>query len=247
LKYAEQISNLYLYILICTTLLLPALFVILSRKMQQNKKLKAANKVISNKSEENAILMSELHHRVKNNFQIISSMFSIQVKNIDDDRMKNILLESQSRISSMALTHEKLYSSDNLKYNLAEYLKKLHNHQIEIFKTYPSSLELDIPVKIDIDADMTIALGLIFNELLTNSLKYASTEGGQIIMRIAVQVSPNLLRIQYTDSGKGIDESINFKEIKTMGLRLVNRLTRQLQGSVNYKDKTFYFELPTVE
>lgn len=247
LKYAKQISDLYFYILICIVLLVIALLFILIRKMQQNKRLKETNKIIMEKKHEKALLMSELHHRVKNNFQIISSMLSIQAKNIEDQTMKNILRESQSRILSMSLTHEKLYENDNLEYDLIDYINTLYNYQTEIFKSKTSTLILDIPPETKIEIDMTIALGLILNELITNSLKYGMDNDGVVTIRIAVNRFPKAILMEFSDSGPGLDAMINFQETKTMGLRLVNRLTRQLQGTMQYNNKTFFFQLPTSE
>jgi two-component sensor histidine kinase len=160
--------------------------------------------------------------------------------------MKTILTEIQSRISSMALTHEKLYGNSNFEYKLADYIETLYLNLINIFSFKDSNLHLEINSELIIDIEMAIPFGLIFNELITNSLKHFSkTEEAQVIS-ITVVDQKDFILVSYSDSGEGISKELNFDSTKSMGLSLVKRLTRQLQGEVKYENETFLFKFPTI-
>jgi len=246
LKYTQKISNIYLVILLVGSIILFGISLMLIRKTKQNKILAQKNATIIRQDDEKALLMSELHHRVKNNFQIISSLLSLEIKNIEDKAMQEILKENQSRINSMALTHEKLYGNNDFEYELDVFLKSLYSDLIAIFNAPNSCLQLEINTDSKIDLDMATPLGLIFNELITNSLKHGVITDKQTTIFITIQTNINTIQIVYTDSGNGMNEEIDFKSAKSMGLNIVKRLTRQLQGSVTYEDKCFHLSFPKV-
>jgi two-component sensor histidine kinase len=246
LKYAEKLSNYYLLALILGSILLLGILILLFRKTRQNWRLAQKNERIKQQDEEKALLMKELHHRVKNNFQITSSLLLLESKNNEDPKMKTILTEIQSRISSMALTHEKLYGNSNFEYKLDDYIESLYLDLINIFSFKDSNLHLEINSELIIDIEMAIPFGLIFNELITNSLKHFSkTEEAQVIS-ITVVDQKDFILVSYSDSGEGISKELNFDSTKSMGLSLVKRLTRQLQGEVKYENETFLFKFPTI-
>ena len=247
LKYAEKLSNFYLVSLIIGSVLLLGILFLLVRKTRQNNKLSQKNERIKQQEEEKVLLMKELHHRVKNNFQIISSLLSTQSRSIEDQTMKDILTDSQSRITSMAITHEKLYAYDNFAYDLDNYIRSLYVDIIHIFNSKNHQLDLDINSEIIIDIEMAIPFGLIFNELMTNSLKHFNKSDKTQVISIKAVSKIDCIRISYSDSGEGITNDINFETTKSMGLSLVKRLTRQLQGKVKYEDKTFSFIFPKIK
>ena len=244
IKYAEKISNLYLMALIIILGLLLVLIIIIVRKTKQNKHLEEKNIIIQNKEKEKILLLKELHHRVKNNFQIISSLLSTQARNVDNEQMKAILTESQSRINSMALTHEKLYGNDDFRYNLKEYIESLHIEISDTFDLKPSDIKINVDDDIIIDMDMALPIGLIFNELITNSLKHGINDKNEVIIEVQFKLSNGSLLMSYSDSGPGIHNIEIFDNPNTMGLRLIKRLTRQLQGAVNYENQSFEFDVP---
>ena len=182
---------------------------------------------------EKEALLQEIHHRVKNNLQVISSLLQLQLNNIKDPRTLAIFQESQLRIRSMALIHEKLYQSDSLaRIDLAEYLRDLVQLLLSTYAQDRSRvrLELDLsPTFVSIDA--AIPLGLIANELITNSLKYAFPRDQSGMIRLELKPLPEdefLFRV--VDDGVGLPDGLAIGEAASLGLRLVRMLTGQLDG-----------------
>lgn len=246
LKYAEKLSNYYLLALILGGILMLGILILLFRKTRQNRRLAQKNERIKQQDEEKVLLMKELHHRVKNNFQITSSLLLLESKNNEDPKMKTILTEIQSRISSMALTHEKLYGNSNFEYKLEDYIQSLYLDLVSIFNFQDSDLHLEINSEHIIDIEMAIPFGLIFNELITNSLKHFSKIEEEQVISITVVSQKDFILVSYSDSGEGISKELNFETTKSMGLSLVKRLTRQLQGEVKYENEIFSFKFPTI-
>ena len=189
--------------------------------------------VISLKEKER--LLKEIHHRVKNNMQIISSMLRLQFSKENDERVLDLIKDSQSRIYAMALVHEMLYSAANLKdTNLKEYLHFLTKN---IFQSYSTSnhnikLKIEVPDDIFFETEKMIPLGLIMNEILTNSLKYAfENEEGKIEIKCEEQQKDNLL-ITITDNGKGLVDKFNLEEDMNLGMQLVFLLGEQIDAKV---------------
>jgi PAS domain S-box-containing protein len=194
--------------------------------------------LISN--EEKDVLLKEIHHRVKNNLQVITSLLSLQSSYLKDDDQKQIFADSQYRINSMAIVHEMLYQSDNLsKLDYRNYLKELSEYLIRSIKGADNNVELilDIP-KINLGIDTAIPLGLLINEVLTNSLKYGIKKDDAGIISIAIHkvetegggLSESSFVLEIGDNGAGYSDTINFRNSNSLGLRLINNLTRQLEG-----------------
>jgi len=187
---------------------------------------------------EKEILLQEVHHRVKNNLQVISSLFTLQSNSTNDPDRLALLRESQHRIQSMALIHEKIYQSENLaQINFQHYVRDLVT---EIFQSYQTSsvnvrlsFELE-PVLLEINR--AIPCALILNELTSNALKYAFAEQKNGNLKFVLKVeNEQQLVLTVSDDGKGIPDKIKFSSAKTLGLRLVRVLTRQLNGKVELK------------
>jgi len=188
---------------------------------------------IENSLKEKEILLKEIHHRVKNNLQIISSLISLQSNRIDDEETLHLFRKTRNRIQSMALVHEKLYQSgDFTRINLAEYIQDL---VLNILGSYQSSeritLEMDCePVWININT--AIPCALIINELVTNSVKHAfpHDKTGKIIIKLHQR--DDQIIITCTDTGVGLPDDINLLQTSTLGLKLVRALTQQLKGKI---------------
>jgi PAS domain S-box-containing protein len=184
---------------------------------------------------EKETLLKEIHHRVKNNLQIISSLLRLQSRQIRDHEDLDILKESQNRVQAMALIHEKLYQSSSLaKIDCQEYITTLVQ---ELFRSYNAHRQkIDFRVKVN-QSSLAIALatpfGLIINELVSNSLKYAFTEtvGGQIFIGLQ-EPNQGQFNLIISDNGKGLPKSLDFRNTKTLGFQLVRRLTKQLNGTI---------------
>ncbi|HID43339.1 MAG TPA: PAS domain-containing protein, partial [Archaeoglobaceae archaeon] len=193
---------------------------------------------------EKEILLKEVHHRVKNNLQIISSLLNLQKSYIKDDTTLNFLNDSQNRIKTMALIYEKLYQSEDLvRIDFSEYVRSLVSHLI---RSYGSADRIKLKVDVDdvqLNIDMAIPCGLIINELVSNSLKHAFPDGkGEI--RVEMHRNNGELRLVVSDNGIGMSEKIYFQKIDTLGLQLVNTLANQLSGSIKlHREEGTEFEI----
>ncbi|MGB9978280.1 PAS domain S-box protein [Methanobacterium sp.] len=201
--------------------------------------LKKAEENIKSSLEEKEILLREIHHRVKNNLQIIISLLSLQKRYIKDNETRNILEESQNRVKSMAMVHEKLYNSESLvKIDFKEYIKDLTDSLFLTYKISPYVVKLNKKIdNIFFDVNTAIPCGLIINELVTNSLKHAfpqttDPESKNNEIQIKLLQSQNNFVLIVSDNGLGLPENIDFKSTESLGLRLVNSLVRQLDGDI---------------
>ncbi len=196
---------------------------------------KQAEEHIKKSLEEKEVLLREIHHRIKNNMQIVSSLLMLQSQNIEDKKYKDVFIDSQNRILSMALIHEKLYQSEDLaQIDFKEYINEIVSN---IFSSYGSNtnVKIDINVeKIPINIDNAVPCGLIINELVTNSLKYAFPEGRRGEIQISVKSKDNnMIEMSIRDDGIGIPKDMDFKKTKSLGLHLVTALAEnQLHGTI---------------
>lgn len=187
--------------------------------------------VISLKEKEQ--LLKELHHRVKNNMQIIISMLKLQTVNEDNDRLLALVQDSQSRINAMALVHEMLYSTKDFVFTqLKEYVDFLSS---SLFLSYAPpghkiSIELDIDEDIYFEIDYMIPLGLILNEMISNSLKHGFPNGKGIIRVKAKSDEEGWYHIIYSDNGVGLPPAFDFSKSESLGTQLIGMLTEQLDA-----------------
>lgn len=184
---------------------------------------------------EKETLLKEIHHRVKNNLQIISSLLRLQSRQILDGQALEAFNESQNRVQAMALIHEKLYQSSSLaQIDCQEYITTLVQELFRSYQAYKQSITFVVKVN---QSSFSIAiatpLGLIINELVSNSLKYAFTKmvSGQIYIGLQ-ELNQGLFALIISDNGKGLPKSLDFRKTKTLGLQLVCRLTKQLNGII---------------
>jgi two-component sensor histidine kinase len=194
---------------------------------------------------EKEVLLKEVHHRVKNNLQIITSLLSLQASFIDSDRIKALFRYSQYRINSMAMIHEMLYRSDDIsRIDFGQYADKLISGIISSMKGSKHSITSIIEVPYQLNIDTAIPLGLLINEIVTNSLKYGirGDNSGTISLKI-VKLKHSEYQMIISDDGVGFAEEINFRNSSTLGLMLIHKLSLQLLGSIekdNSKKGTEY-------
>jgi PAS domain S-box-containing protein len=208
---------------------------------------KQAEEELQASLQEKELLIKEVHHRVKNNLQVISSIFSLQSLYIQDPQILSILAESQNRIRSMALIHEKLYQSNNLaQVDFADYLKSLTRNLFDSYNVNPNAIALNLQVNnVDLNLDTAIACGLLINELVSNALKHGfphreAEENAAMMGEITIvfsQVSPGTLFLEVKDNGVGLPKEVNIGETNSLGLRLVRALTRQLRGQLEIQNQ----------
>lgn len=179
------------------------------------------------------MLIQEIHHRVKNNLMTISSLLNIQSTYIKDQNIKDILKESQSRAKSMALIHQKLYQTGNVKeIEFSEYLRSLTSElRHTCIAENPIELKLNLQ-EAYLDVDRAIPLGLITTEIIINSFKHAFPDGkGKICVEFSK--TEDLFELIISDNGIGVPEDFDFKTQGNMGMNLINGLTQQINGSIN--------------
>ncbi len=208
-----------------------------SRDITERKK---AEKALKQSVAEKEMLIKEIHHRVKNNLMVISSLLNLQSRYIKDKESLNIFKESQNRAKSMALIHERLYASDNLKkINFGEYIQTLSRDLYRTYVTDPSLVDLNLEVEdADIDINTAVPLGLIVNELVSNSMKHAFVDNkmkGEI--SISFQKVEDDFILDVKDSGIGFPEDLDFKNSGSLGLQLVNMLVDQIKGEIEFKNE----------
>lgn len=195
------------------------------------------------------MLMKEIHHRVKNNLTVISSLLGIQAEYIKDRETKDLFKESQNRARSMALIHERLYRTDSLKkIGFREYINTLIQDLFSTYATEPDKVELKMDVdEIEMDINTSIPLGLIINEMVTNTLKYAFPGDKRGYLKIALHQKDSDYILEVSDNGVGMPEDYNIEESKSLGMLLINSLTSQLDGTVeltNEKGTKFKITFP---
>jgi two-component sensor histidine kinase/ActR/RegA family two-component response regulator len=203
-----------------------------------NERTRAEEKVLVSLREKE-ILLKEIHHRVKNNLQIISSLLELQSQSLNDDQSLRYFRESQNRIKTMALVHERLYASADLaSINVHEYLENLTSHLVSSYLEDPQLLILEVDVgEFTMGIEEAIPCGLIVNELVSNSLKHAfpMRRGGSI----AVTCHPageDMVLLGVSDNGVGFPDGLDFTCSETLGLQIVNLLTRQLRGTIELRN-----------
>lgn len=201
-------------------------------------KQKELNKLLHLRNTEKDILLKEVHHRVKNNLTVINSLIEMQSETITDELSKSILLQCTNRIRSIALIHQNLYQTDNLALiELSNFTDDLCFQIIKILKEEQQIVvtKNNIPHLL-LDIDTAVPLGLILNELLTNSFKYAFNKNLAGLIEINLtKITESEFELVYSDNGPGLPPDIDIMSQKSMGLRLIHRLALQMKGNLTLK------------
>ena len=212
----------------------------LKLKKEINSRQKAEEK-LKESLKEKEILFKEVHHRVKNNMQVISSILNLQSHSIKDAKIRRLFEESHDRIKSMALVHENLYKTKNLnKIDFDDYIKTLISN---LFRTYGVNDSISLEIKksnIYLSLEVGIPCGLIINELISNSVKHAfknkNKNKNSIFVKL-IKLPDSKLQLTVKDNGIGIDSSIDIYNTKSMGLQLVTTLIEQINGKIELDNK----------
>ncbi len=185
---------------------------------------------------EKEVLLKEIHHRVKNNLQIISSLLFLQSRKSKDETVRQSLTESQNRVRSMALVHEQLYQSTDLaKIDFAKYTQRLVDNLGSAFGAEQRGIQATVVAEgVYFGIDMAIPCGLILNELVSNAFKYAFPNGGGNITITLKPVDGEKMRLQVKDTGIGFPPDTDIERADSLGIRLVTSLTRQLNGDIQF-------------
>ena len=205
---------------------------------------KMAHNMLQASLKEKEVLLKEIHHRVKNNMQIISSLLSLQASKVKDNEAIEALRDSQNRVKTMAYIHEKLYQSENLsEIEFGQYVEKLIKQLFASYHTDMNKVKLNLQVNgLVLDVNKAIPCGLIINELVSNALKHAFPNGrtGEITVCFNCQCGQNNKKeydLCVMDTGVGFPEDVNFMNTDSLGMQLVCTLTEQINGSIEMENK----------
>ena len=225
---------------------LVSIFLTLKSRQKANRKLDTANKSLEKKNHENELLLKEIHHRVKNNLQTVSSLLNLQSAGIKDEAALAAVIESRNRVRSMSLIHQKLYQGEQLaSVEMKDYFETMGQSILQSFEGESNRIKLEVNMSpILVDVDTAIPVGLIVNELVTNSLKYAfpGRSEGEIQLSLTADNEYNLV-LCVTDNGVGqAKESQDVGKNPTLGFgyRLVHMLVQQLDGIIDQQDTQGY-------
>ena len=201
--------------------------------------LKDAENKIKASLKDKEVLLREIHHRVKNNMQIISSLLNLQIDYLNDEDAVDVLKESQNRVKSMAMIHEKLYlSTDLTKINFVDYIQSLISNLFYSYNVKEDHIKPILKIEdVNLNIETAIPCGLIITELISNCLKYAfpNQMKGKII--ISLKQVEDKFELIISDNGIGLPENININKIKTLGILLVKSLTEQIDGKISIQRK----------
>jgi len=196
---------------------------------------KLAEKAIQESLKEKEVLIKEVHHRVKNNMQVIVSMLNLQSAQVSDEKMLALLRESQNRVRSMALVHEKLYQSESLaQIDFRDYAHHLVSTLFHSYSPHTSPIDLKIEIgDIVLSIDAAIPCGLIINELVSNALKHAFPDqrAGEVIVSLR-RLTPQTLELVVENNGVTFPETIDFRHTESLGMQLMLSLVKQLNGEI---------------
>ncbi|RDY61008.1 sensor histidine kinase [Flagellimonas nanhaiensis] len=204
--------------------------------LRAHHKLYKSRNEIQERIEEKETLLKEVHHRVKNNLQTVSSLLSLQSRAIDDKKISNIIKSSQNRVVSMAMVHEMLYKRDDYlsKIELKPYVKELCDYLVRSVKGNLNQIQVKLDIADNkLSIDTIIPLGLIINETITNALKYGIAEDQEGEIEVSLRkIGDNRYEMYLGDNGIGYSENFDPKNAKSLGLKLIYNLTRQLRGTL---------------
>ena len=221
----------------------------ITARKQAEKALQHALEQIKSSLHEKEVLLKEIHHRVKNNMQVITSLLNLQSKTIRDEHALSVFQDSQNRVKSMALIHETLYQSKDLsRINFAEYLEKLVAHVSRSYRIRPEAVKISINVDdVSLPIDTAVPCGLIINELASNSLKYAFPADTQGEVNISFGRADTHYVLRVSDTGVGLPADFDPERGKSLGMKLVRMLTGQLCGELEHHNgvgTTFEIKFP---
>jgi two-component sensor histidine kinase len=210
-------------------------FQLYRNKQRTSRQLEEKNRIISVSLTEKEVLLKEIHHRVKNNLQVVSSLLSLQSKSIKDVQAIEAINEGRNRVKSMALIHQNLYRDDNLTgIDIADYIEKLAESLFASYKVSSEDVRLTTDIdQIDLDVDTVIPLGLILNELISNSLKYAFTEKKNGLLEVKLKKEGDDLRLSVKDNGRGLPVDWDISKLTSLGYQLVRSFAQKMKAELN--------------
>lgn len=204
-----------------------------------NRKIRNINLELKKSLDEKEILLKEIHHRVKNNMEIISSLLTMQLRRAKDEDVKYILKQSKSRINTMALVHEFLYLGENLAYiNLQDYIKRLVQDIKELYISQNTKLKVDLHIdKLIFSTNRCIQIGMVLHELCVNALKYAFKEDRENLLCIHMKKIGRKIHVKIRDNGEGLKDINCLYKSESIGMQLIHSIVEdQLDATIEFKN-----------
>jgi two-component sensor histidine kinase/CHASE2 domain-containing sensor protein len=223
----------------------------LERRVEERTiELSRSNASLTTLVKEKDVLLKEIHHRVKNNLQVISSLLNLQAGYITDTKALEVFTESRNRVRSMSLIHEKLYQSQDLsRVDFNDYIRSLTSGLLSTFAGVASKVRINVDINdVMLGVNSAVPCGLIVNELVTNCFKYAFKPGQPGEIKIGMErIEPSRFRLSVADDGTGVPKGFDFRNTESLGMQIVTTLTEQLDGTVellNGNGTTFVIDFP---
>lgn len=208
-------------------------------RLEYRNKITNMNQELQKSVDEKEILLKEIHHRVKNNMEIISSLLTMQYRRVQDNEVKDILKQSRSRINTMALVHEFLYLGENLAYiNLEDYIERLIDDIKELYISNNTYLKVDLDIdQLVFSTNRCIQVGMVLHELCVNALKYAFKENRDNLLYIHIKKLEKDIHIKIGDNGKGLENIDSLYKTDSIGMQLIHSIVEdQLNGTINFRN-----------
>ncbi|WP_299225985.1 histidine kinase dimerization/phosphoacceptor domain -containing protein [uncultured Psychroserpens sp.] len=237
-KISQQQRTKVLYLLLTglLALIIFGLFHNYRKRKKRNEQLELLNDKLDSKNKQNELLLKEIHHRVKNNLELVKSLISLQSAQLEDSESKDVMIASQNRVQSMGIIHQKLYQGENLgSVDMKDYFLNLSDGILDTFNAEDKVKVVCAMERLELDVDTAVPIGLIVNELLTNALKYAFPNKGEGKIEISLtKSSAEILILKVTDNGIGKSNSTSSTGTG-FGSQLIKLLTQQLNGEMHEK------------
>jgi len=236
----EQEKKLYntFVVSILLLLLILTIFIALLNIRKRKQELQRKNEIILQSLDEKEALLKELHHRVKNNLQVVSSLLSVQSRSIEDEKARDAVKEGKNRVNAMAMIHEELYNQKDFRsLNVKEYIEQLSGHLFSSYSLNENKVELIRDIEnINLDIEKMIPLGLILNESISNSLKYAfNNKPGQL--KVELKSDNSFIYLKISDTGDGFEIPEDWSKVKSLGLRLMKMFSDKLKAEMVLKSE----------
>ncbi|RXK13395.1 histidine kinase [Halarcobacter mediterraneus] len=211
----------------------------MTQRIKNRNKITTINKELENSLKEKEILLKEIHHRVKNNMEIISSLLNMQAYKSDDKKFKDAMKESRSKIHSMALVHEFLYLGENLAFiNVNEYIERLLEDIKELYISQNTHIQIDLNLDVmEFSINRCIQVGMLLHELCVNALKYAFKENRENLLCVHMRLIEDKIHIKIRDNGEGLKDIKELEKSESIGMQLVHSIVDfQLHGTIEFKN-----------
>ena len=233
-RYYQTLTGTLSLVLLTSIAIALLLYRLTRTRRSANEQLQGKNEQISRALEEKEMLLREIHHRVKNNLQVISSLLSLQGRQVVDPIAQQAIQEGKNRVKSMALIHQDLYQEENLVgVSAQKYIEKLTQSLVNSYQISADKIQVKTDIDaIDLDVDTVIPLGLILNELISNALKYAFVEEQEGELMVSLKQVDQSLELKVKDNGKGLPDNFSPEKSTGLGYRLIQAFTKKLKGQL---------------